>query len=325
MARPLRVEYPGAFYHVINRGNNQEKIFNNDRDKEKFLEYLEKASERFSIIFHTYCLMSNHFHLLVETPEPKLSVAMQWINVSYATYFNRKGGRHGHLFQGRFKAILIDADEYLKHLSRYIHLNPVRAKMASTPSEYKWSSYSAFTGKIKAPQFLEINWLLSNFGKSKKEAQRNYKDFVEGADIKTIENPNKMVTEGFILGDPAFVNWIKDNFLSARQDEKEIPQLKKLKPRVPLEAIAKTVCDEFGCNEELIVTKGRKKNKAREVAIFIARDMTGITCKDLGDYFGGVSGALITMMHKRIADESKKNKRLKGRINRIRNRILTNT
>ena len=152
MARPLRVEYPGAYYHVINRGNNQEKIFLNDRDKQKFLEYLGKANERFSVIIHTYCLMSNHFHLLVQTPEPNLSRAMQWINVSYATYFNRKRGRCGHLFQGRFKAILIDADGYLKHLSRYIHVNPVRAKIVSTPSKYQWSSYSAYIGKEKTPQ-----------------------------------------------------------------------------------------------------------------------------------------------------------------------------
>ena len=111
MARPLRVDYPGAYYHVINRGNNQENIFKNKRDKEKFLEYLEKAGQRFSIIIHTYCLMNNHYHLLVQTPEPNLSVAMQWINVSYATYFNRKRGRHGHLFQGRFSP-------YFPHCSR---------------------------------------------------------------------------------------------------------------------------------------------------------------------------------------------------------------
>ena len=321
MAHPLRIEHPGAYYHVINRGNNQEEIFKNDRDREKFLQYLEKASERFSIVFHTYCLMSNHFHLLVETPEPNLSVAMQWINVSYAIYFNRKQGRQGHLFQGRFRAILVDADEYLKHLSRYIHLNPVRAKMVSAPEEYKWSSYSAFIGKIKAPQFLEINWLLSNFGKSKKQAKKNYKDFVGGVDIKTVENPNRRVTEGFILGDSDFVSWIKDNFLSGRKDEKEIPQLKKLKPRVPLETVLKAVCAEFGCNDEQIKTKGRKKNKAREVAIYLARDVTGISCKDLGEYFGGVSGALITMVQNRIADESGKNKRLKGKINKIRMQI----
>ena len=110
MTRPLRIEYPGAYYHVVNRGNNQENIFKNDRDREKFLEYLEGATDRFSTIIHSYCLMGNHYHLLVETPEANLSLSMQWINVSYATYFNRKRDRHGHLFQGRFKAILIDAD-----------------------------------------------------------------------------------------------------------------------------------------------------------------------------------------------------------------------
>ena len=153
--------------------------------------------------------------------------------------------------------------------------------MVSAPSEYKWSSYSAFIGEIKTPQFLEINWLLSNFGKSKKEAKRNYKDFVEGVDIKTLENPNRMVTEGFILGDSDFVNWIKDNFLSGRQDEKEIPQLKKLKPKTKLETVVKTVCGEFACSQEYIITKGRKKNKAREVAIYLSRTLSGLTCKKM--------------------------------------------
>jgi REP element-mobilizing transposase RayT len=322
MARPLRVEYPGAYYHVINRGNNQEKIFLNDRDKEKFLEYLAKANQRFSIIFHTYCLMSNHFHLLVETQEPNLSMAMQWINVSYATYFNRKRGRHGHLFQGRFKAILIDADEYLKHLSRYIHLNPVRAKMVPTPSEYQWSSYPAFIGELEAAPFLETDWLLSNFGKSKKKARRNYKDFVEGADIKTIENPHRQVTEGFILGDLDFVNWVKETFLSSRQDEKEIPQLKKLKPKVQLETIVNAVCEEFACEAEQIIAKGRKKNKAREVAIHLARDLSGMSCKQLGFYFGGVSGALITIMFNRIVQEAMQNRRFNHRIEKIKKQIL---
>ena len=322
MARPLRVEYPGAYYHVINRGNNQEKIFFNDRDKEKFLEYLEKANERFSIIIHTYCLMDNHFHLLVQTPEPNLSVAMQWINVSYATYFNRKQARVGHLFQGRFKAILIDADQYLKHLSRYIHLNPVKAKLVPMASKYKWSSYAAFIGKARIPAYLETNRLLSTFGKGRKGAKQNYKDFVENTDITTLENPNEQVTEGFILGDWHFVNWVKNTFLSGRQDEKEIPQLKKLKPKVQLETIVHAVCEEFGCTEEQVITKGRKKNKAREAAIHLARDLSGMSCKDLGIYFGGVSGALITIMYNRTAKATAKNKQLKGKIQKVKKQIF---
>ena len=322
MTRPLRVEYPDAYYHVINRGNNQEKIFKNDRDKEKFLQYLEKAAERFSIIFHSYCLMDNHYHLLVQTPEANLSHAMQWINVSYATYFNRKRDRHGHLFQGRFKAILIDADEYLKHLSRYIHLNPVRAKIVASPAEYLWSSYGAFIGQQDTPQFLETNWLLSNFGKHKKQARRSYQDFVEKVDAKSLENPSDQVSEGFLLGDGNFIKWVKETFLSGRNDEKEIPQLKKLKPRVATEDVVRVVSEQFKCSENHIIAKGRKNNKAREVAIYLARDMSGVSCKDLGLYFGGVSGALITIMHKRIAEESAQSRRFKRRIDTIRKQIF---
>jgi len=322
MTRPLRVEYPDAFYHVINRGNYQEKIYINDRDKEKFLEYLEIAADRFSINFHGYCLMSNHYHLLVQTPDANLSKAMQWINVSYATYFNRKRDRHGHLFQGRFKAILIDADEYLKHLSRYIHLNPVRAKMVSSPAEYQWSSYAAFIGQQKAPKFLETNWLLTIFGRNKKQAKGNYQDFVEKVDAKAVENPNKQVTEGFLLGDANFVKWVKETFLSGRNDEKEIPQLNKLKPRIAIDHVVQTVAEQYSCSEDQITGKGRKNNKAREVAIYLARDMSGTSCKDLGLYFGGVSGALITIMHKRIAEESIRSRRFKRRIDKIRNRIF---
>ena len=124
--------------------------------------------------------------------------------------------------------------------------------MASTPSKYRWSSYVAFIGKLKAPPFLETEWLLSNFGRSNKQAKRNYRDFVEGSDIKTVENPHQQVTEGFILGDLDFVNWVKETFLSSRQDEKEIPQLKKLKPKVGLETVVNAVCEDFACDAEHI-------------------------------------------------------------------------
>jgi len=173
MARPLRVEYPGAYYHVINRGNAGEDIFKNDRDKEKFLQYLAITVERFSIVIHSYCLMSNHFHLLIQTQEANLSKAIQWLNVSYATYFNKKGQRQGHLFQGRFKAVLIEADEYLEQLSRYIHLNPVQAKIVATPVEFLWSSYPVFIGKAKNPEWLTTGEILGHFGKRKKTAIKN--------------------------------------------------------------------------------------------------------------------------------------------------------
>ena len=322
MARPLRVEYPGAYYHIINRGNAGENIFNSIRDREKFLEYLEKAVERFSIIVHTYCLMTTHYHLLIETPQPNLSTAIQWLNVSYAAYYNKKRRRSGHLFQGRFKSVLVDADEYLKHLSRYIHLNPVRANIVTNPAEFPWSSYPAFIEKIKAPGWLETGWLLATFGRKKKEAINNYRDFVEEIEINALKDPEEDIIGGFILGDIDFVNWVKDTFLSTRNDEKEIPQLKRLKPKVSLKKILQAVSDEFGCSKEKIREKGRKNNKSREIAIYLARDLSGATCSELGDFFGGVSGAAITVRYNKVAEEMAGDKRLKRKVDKIKDQIF---
>jgi hypothetical protein len=266
--------------------------------------------------------MGNHYHLLIETPEPNLSMTMQWLNVSYAAYFNRKQNRSGHLFQGRFKAILIDADAYLNHLSRYIHLNPVRAGIVNTPGKYRWSSYAAIVGEQKQPKILKTDRLLCNFGKNKKEARKGYREFVEGVDVKTVKDPRKKLAGGFILGDTDFVNWVKETFLCKRDDEKEIPQLKKLKPRVTPENIVEHVSKAFNIEVIKIQKKGSKRNKAREVAIYLARELSRLSCNQLGDFFGGVSGALITMMNRRITEEIDRNRQLRNKIEKIKGQIF---
>jgi REP element-mobilizing transposase RayT len=322
MARPLRVEYPGAFYHVINRGNAGENIFRIKRDKERFLECLAKAHDRFSLIIHTYCLMPTHYHALIETPEPNLSAAIQWLNVSYAAYYNNKHHRIGHLFHGRFKALLVDADEYLKELSRYIHLNPVRAKLVDQPSGYRWSSYPAFINKFETPSWLETGWLLAIFGEKRNVAAKNYQNFVEETDVDRVENPNKNAVGGFILGDTGFVDWVKEEFLSVREEDKEIPQLRKLQRRIPLEVILKAVSHEFRCAEQPILVRGRKRNTAREVAILLATDLCGLSGSELGAVFGGISGAAITMNNKHVAGEMDRSRELRNSTNRIKRKIL---
>ena len=324
MARPLRIEYPGAFYHVINRGNAGESIVASERDSVRFLEYLGKTVERFSIVIHTYCLMSNHYHLLVETPYPNLSLAIQWLSVSYATYFNRKHRRSGHLFQGRFKSILVDADEYLTSLSRYIHLNPVRAKVATKPEAYRWSSYPAFIGKTEAPVWLETERLLSNFGTKKRVASQNYKAFHDEIESEMLENPAKGLVGGLILGDGEFVDWVKKTFLADRTDDSDIPQLKKLKPRISLGAIVQCLAVSFGVDEQQIREKGRKGNSARDSAIYFARDLTGLSCKELGDFFGGISGAAITNRYNHIAAVVAQDKNFSHKLEQIEKRILNN-
>lgn len=324
MARPLRVEYSGAVYHIINRGNAGEKIYRSSRDREKFLYYLKKAVERFSIKIHTYCLMGNHFHILLETQHPNLSKSVQWINASYAGYFNRKYKRNGHLFQGRFKSILVEADTYLKQLSRYIHLNPVRAGLVDQPTNYDWSSYKAFIGKEIAPKWLETNWLLSQFGRKRKEAISHYKGFVETVDAKKLQNPEKELTGGFILGTPDFINWVKESFLSKRAADNEIPQLRQLKPTIKIEMIVEAVCVEFNRDRAFVLNKGRKRNIARDTAIYLARDLTGESGKVLGKYFGKISGAAITRRCNHMSKLVEINKKLRKRVNRLKEKIVNN-
>ncbi|HTP05607.1 MAG TPA: transposase [Nitrospirota bacterium] len=324
MARPLRIEYSGAFYHVMHRGNAGSDLFKSERDRGKLLEYFSKAVARYEIKIHTYCLMTNHYHLLIETPHANLSQAIKWINVSYAAYFNRKRRRSGHLFQGRFKAVLVDADEYLKHLSRYIHLNPVRAGMVEHCKDYAWSSYPVFSGYNKLPEWLETHWLLSLFGKNQDQAKKRYRDFVESVQNQEIENPSKDIVSGVILGGVDFVNWVKQEFLSKRSDIKEIPQLRSLKPRLTPEDLISVVCEEFDCGRETILRKGKKKNLARDLAIYLSREVTGESGVALGRYFGGISGAGILVRHNHIANRIETDRRLKRRVNRIRKKIINN-
>jgi len=159
MGRQLRIEYPGAYYHVTARGNERKDIFKSNRDREKFLGYLESAVERYGALIHVWCLMNNHYHLLMETPQGNLSQVMQHINGAYTNYFNTKRKRSGHLFQGRYKAILIEADEYAVELSRYIHLNPVRIGAVADPMHFRWSScadYSNYRHRGVSPRHKTI-------------------------------------------------------------------------------------------------------------------------------------------------------------------------
>ena len=181
MARALRIEYSGAFYHITSRGNERKDIFLSGRDREQFLSYLESATVRYGARIHAYCPMSNHYHLLVETPLGNLSRIMKHVNGAYTTYFNVKRKRSGHPLQGRYKAILVDKDEYALELSRYIHLNPVRAMMVHKPDLYEWSSYRAYVGPAAARVWLYREFIHSLFGSDEITAQGSYGRFVEEA------------------------------------------------------------------------------------------------------------------------------------------------
>jgi putative transposase len=179
MVRPLRIEYPGAFYHVTARGNARAAIFHGDDDRRLFLDVTARAVERSRLALHAYCLMDNHYHLVVETPLGNLSAAIHHLNGVYAQTLNQRHGRVGHLFQGRYKAILVERDSHLLELCRYVVLNPVRAGLCSRPEEWPWSSYRATAGLAPRPPLLTTDFVLAQFGRTAGVARMGYRAFVD--------------------------------------------------------------------------------------------------------------------------------------------------
>jgi putative transposase len=178
MARPLRIEYDGALYHVTSRGNEGKRIFQDDDDRELFLNTLSRVNERFHWICHAYCLMGNHYHLVIETPDGNLSKGMRQLNGVYTQAYNRRHHRVGHLFQGRFKGILVQKESHYLEVCRYVVLNPVRAKAVKQPREWPWSSYRATGGLARVPRCLTVEEVLSYFGQRRGRAQEKYREYV---------------------------------------------------------------------------------------------------------------------------------------------------
>lgn len=202
MARPLRIQFEGAFYHVMSRGNKRENIFFERQDYRSFLNTLEQACERFDWVVHAYCLMSNHYHILLETPQGNLSKGMQFLNGVFTQRINRKYDRCGHLFQGRFTGILVDTHNYYKVLLRYVLQNPVAANIVKHPREYYWSSYNATMGRYEAPEWLAVHEVLAHFGSSLPLALGKFEQYILDNEELDIQ---QLLTNQVFLGDEQFV------------------------------------------------------------------------------------------------------------------------
>jgi REP element-mobilizing transposase RayT len=220
MARQWRIEYPNAFYHVFSRGNGHQNIFLSDSDRFVFLDLLKELSERFNINIHVYVLMENHYHLLIKTPEANLSKAMQWFGTTYTRRFNLHNDRDGHLFQGRFKSIIVENDAYLLNLSYYIHRNPLRAGLVDRLVDFKWSSYSCYAYGKNVPLWLKTSLILDQIGGEEKN--KSYREKVQQyADESGSVWEN--VKHGLVYGSEDFLEDLKERFLSKEKDA-ELPQ-----------------------------------------------------------------------------------------------------
>lgn len=248
MTRPLRIEFPGALYHVTSRGNVRRKIFLDDEDRQAFLDTVAWVVERFGWICHAYCLMDNHFHLLIETPDPNLSRGMRQLNGVYTQGFNRRHRKVGHLFQGRFKAILVERDSYLLELTRYVVLNPVRARMVKEPQAYRWSSYRSTLGLDPVPPCLSIEWLLSQFAKTKPVARQRYANFVLAGIGQA--SPWKALKGQVLLGSEAFIETMAPQ-LKATETVLEIPKRQRRLHRPTLKRLFAGVDSKASRNQAM--------------------------------------------------------------------------
>jgi len=263
MTRPLRIEFNGALYHITSRGNARQAIFLNEEDFTDFLEILNSVVKRYNFLLHDYCLMNNHYHLLIETPEGNLSKGMRQLNGLYAQRFNQRHQRVGHLLQGRYQSILVDKENYLLELSRYIVLNPVRAGMVKEPKDYRWSSYQGTSGYQKIPG-LFTDWILSQFGEEKNTIK--YQTFVLSGIKET--SPLKEVKGQLYLGKKTFMDQI-GHLLQGKDKLIEIPRKQRYINRLSLKKILNY----------------QNKNQ-RDQVIYIAHLEYAYTLKEIAEYLG---------------------------------------
>lgn len=264
MSRPLRLEFPEALYHLTSRGDRRENIYEDDEDRLAFLEVFSSVIEQFNWVCYAYCLMNNHYHLLVQTPDANLSKGMRQLNGVYTQAYNRRHQKTGHLFQGRYKSILVDEDHYLLELGRYIVLNPVKAGRVKKVDQWEWSSYLATAGQASIPEWLSSDYLLSQFSVQRKTAIRKYQAFVqEGLKNGPIWSE---LNNQIYLGDEVFVEKVQKN-MGVQGKNLQRPKIKK-------RSIAKSLAEY------------KKKAQTRDEAIVQAYASGAYSYQELGDYFG---------------------------------------
>ncbi len=285
MARQLRIEFKGALYHILSRGNAQQNIFLSDDDHKLFLNILEEISDRFDIDIFAYVLMNNHYHLLLRTNTPNLSKSMQWLGTAYTRRFNLSHSRSGHLFQGRFKSILVQNKAYLTQLSCYIHRNPLRAGVVNRLADYRLSSYRAYAYKAKHPDWLKKKIILSQFkGEEPHKAYREKVQKYSDEETKIWEN----LRHGFIFGTKRYLEKIKTNYLKKESDP-ELPQLNRIRKDKNLEKLLKSAAKILDCDIETFRRSARISKKDvqnRDILLYYLRDTGRYTNKQIGELFG---------------------------------------
>ncbi|NQU11091.1 transposase [bacterium] len=341
MARALRINLVDGWYHVSARGNERRNIFRDNRDRDHLLELLAEAVDRFGWRLHAYVLMDNHWHLLVQTPRANLSAAMQWVNQSSGGWFNRRHQRSGHLFHGRFKAVVVEAELYATVLSRYLHLNPVclrqlgmdkqaqqrqRAGGSGPPDpqqvrqrlerlrRYRWSSFRAYAGLVPRPGWLETRTVLRMLGRpTQGSVGRAYQAFVE-REVREAQaaSPWEQLAAGVILGSERFVTRMQGLL---EGDEKEQPGLRRLRQATDIKQVMTAVEEVQG--QRWAQFRDRYGDPGRDLVLYFGRKRCGLKLGELGELVGGIDDSSVGMAVRRLEERARRDRRLAGVLQRV--------
>lgn len=319
MARPLRIQYPDAWYHVMNRGRRHERIYQNKTDYLSFLEIVQKTSKMFSLHIAGYCLMKNHYHLLLQTPLGNLSRSMRQIDGVYTQEFNRRHHLDGQLFRGRYKSILIQENGHLLESIRYIHRNALKAGLEKKLGDYPWCSYQAYLSDSLQWRWLEKKTIASMLGNSKSQMRIKYQEFMEKeipVEVNGMFNEDK---PGVIFGSDPFIEKIKRRFSNGTKKE-EIPESKIFLPK--RDEIIDAVCGYYGISqEELFISRRGTVNEPRALAIFLIRCRRGDSLKTIANAFGIGKYSSVSSTVKRFEQKLEKDQELKKIYNEIWDQI----
>jgi putative transposase len=319
MARPLRIEFKGALYHILSSGNEGRDIFLMDDDYEIFLGVLEEMSERFGVDIFAYVLMSNHYHLLIRTNKQNLSKSMQWVGTTYTRRFNLKHSRSGHLFQGRFKSILVQNGAYLMQLSCYIHRNPFRAGLVNRLADYRWSSYRAYAYKASHISWLNTSLILSQFkGKDSYKTYRKKVQKYSDEDAKIFEN----LRHGIVFGNKRYLDKITEKHLKKESDV-ELPQLNRIikdkDPAKILKRAAKAInfdLTKLGQSDRVL----KKDIQDRDILLYFLRGTGLYTNRQIGELFG-LTYSAVSRRASIVKSEISKQSEMRRKYSRIKSII----
>ncbi|MCA9400600.1 MAG: transposase [Candidatus Omnitrophica bacterium] len=323
MARAARILFEGAYYHVMNRGQSKRDIYLDERDYKKFLAIIREGCRMCHVEIVAYCLMRNHYHLLVHTPEANLPQFMRQVNGVYTQYFNQKYKKDGSLFKGRYKANIVQEGSYLLRLIRYIHNNPVKAGLVRKASKYPYTSDQHFMRKE------EFSWLrymnvLNGQLKGKGNLLEKYQAYMKMADEELeefLKAKRRKSIEAIIYGQEEFLDEVKTKYLHQERSYGEIPQAKKMKWEVVIKRIKREIQKVLGVKEEVLYQSMRgSENVARQMAIGLAREVGGVPYKEIGAIFGGISYKSAAKYCERLKQRCERDRKLSGLYEELRGR-----